>query len=125
MPEKFVVNPDGLQSASVPLVALAERLEGAFKSAAAQLSADGSRAWGNDKPGAQFASGYVPAAQDIIKAGSGIGQVLGTSAQNLRAVAKVFQNANEAAIQDTTRLSGRLGGSSGRGGSGGGRGGRP
>ncbi|MFB0619628.1 hypothetical protein [Streptomyces sp. AGS-58] len=122
MPEKFVVNPDGIQRASVPLVALAERLGGAFKEAAARLSADGSRAWGNDAPGQRFASRYVPTAEDIIKAGSGVGEVLGTSAENLRLMAKVLTDANEAAKTTTGRLNGQFGGNQGRGG--GGRGGR-
>ncbi|MEU3862029.1 hypothetical protein AB0F03_32490 [Streptomyces sp. NPDC028722] len=125
MPEKFVVNPDGIQRASVPLVALAERLGGAFQQAAARLAADGSKAWGNDKPGQRFASGYVPAAEDIIKAGSGVSEVLDTSAENLRSMAEVLARANEAAKSTTGRLNGRLGGTQGRGGGGGGgRGGR-
>ncbi|UFR02334.1 hypothetical protein KBP30_14600 [Streptomyces sp. Go40/10] len=125
MPDNtFIVNPDGLQSASVPLVALAERLGGAFKAAAARIAADGSKAWGNDKPGQRFAAGYVPVAEDIIKAGSGIHEVLGTSAENLRSMAKVFSNANENAMQVTGRLNGQIGGTQTRGGSGGGRGGR-
>ncbi|MFF5536246.1 hypothetical protein ACFY71_27830 [Streptomyces cinerochromogenes] len=120
----FIVNPDGLQTASVPLVALAERLGGAFKAAAARIAADGSKPWGNDKPGQRFAAGYVPVAEDIIKAGSGINEVLGTSAENLRTMAKVFTNANQAATQITGRLNGQLGGTRSGGGNGGGRGGR-
>ncbi|MET9453338.1 hypothetical protein [Streptomyces cinerochromogenes] len=124
MPEKFIVNPDGVQRASVPLVALAERLSNAFKAAGARLAADGSRAWGNDKPGQRFASGYVPTAEDIIKAGGGVGEVLATSAENLRAMAKVLTDANEAAKTTTGRLNGQFGGGQSRGGGGGGRGGR-
>jgi hypothetical protein len=122
MPENFSVNPDGLQNASVPLVALAERLGGAFKEAAAWRAADGSKAWGNDKPGRQFASGYVPTAEDILTGGNGLSQVLGTSAENLRAMAKNFADANTAATQITGRLNGQTGGSGGGSGRGGGRG---
>ncbi|GAB1340294.1 hypothetical protein ACE1SV_68840 [Streptomyces sp. E-15] len=124
MAENFIVNPDGLQNASVPLVSLAERILSAVNGAAARISADGNKPWGNDKSGRRFAEGYVPVAEDIIKAGSGIHEVLGTSAVNLRTMAKGFSNANEGATQATTRLNGQLGGNQGRGGSGGGRGGR-
>ncbi|WP_225826403.1 hypothetical protein [Streptomyces naphthomycinicus] len=125
MPENtFIVNPDGLQTASVPLVALAERLGGSFQAAAALIAAHGSKAWGNDKPGQRFAAGYVPVAEDIFKALSGIHEVLGTSAVNLRTMAKTFANADESALRATGRLNGQLGGTQSRGGSGGGRGGR-
>jgi hypothetical protein len=68
----------------------------------------------------------VPVARDIITAGSGIHEVLSTSAVNLNTMAKGFSNANEGAMQATSRLNGQFGGNQGRGGSGGGggRGGR-
>ncbi|WP_030737820.1 hypothetical protein [Streptomyces sp. NRRL S-31] len=120
MAENFIVNPDGLQNASVPLRALAERLGGFFEAASAVI-ADGSKAWGDDKPGRQFASRYVPVARDIIEAGQGIRTVLTTTGENLHEMGKGFSSANENSMQATSRLNGQFGGTQGRGGSGGGR----
>ncbi|MFB7781061.1 hypothetical protein [Streptomyces bauhiniae] len=124
MTEKFIVNPDGLKNASVPLVALAERIRSAANGVAARISADGNRPWGSGKAGRQFAEGYVPVARDLIEALSGIYDVLDSSAVKLNTMGKGFSNANEGAMEATARLNGQLDGHQGRGGSGGGRGGR-
>ncbi|MEW2625023.1 hypothetical protein [Streptomyces sp. NPDC048106] len=122
MPENtFIVNPQGLTSGCVPLEDLAGRLNSLFKMAGARIAADGSKAWGNDKPGQRFAAGYLPVAEDILKAGSGIYEALAASVDDLRTMARVFTNANEGAMQSTGRLNGQLGGTTQGRGSGGGR----